>query len=970
MMPDLPGSGWGAPGRAMVQLGQSIASVGGDLADIAGGSAADPEADFNDKMIMLKTDNDVGLNEIQAQTTYSGTGDDYLTNRSEFYNTTTQDAISRISPRNQQKAAVFFEQRRGSFIEGAARFGGQRRQETLQTTIDEAVTTEYGKLATVPPEEFESQFKQTVVGVDAIIKNAPLPDTLKDKLAGQAAERGYQILNGMIEDPDTAPEIVPRILKMIEEPAPTLEPVAPDQVQPVPTGDTSVPDAATQVPGLPGSPSGPAPQKLGAGDVAPQLGQGSVAQSEPLAFETPSLTRSVGRARSGKVAGLVVHETQGSDTIDGNTSWSNKKNTGANYYIDKQGKIFQWAPDDVTMNHAGKGRGVKGDLRPDLLNDNTLAIEILTKPGEKPNDMQHQAAARLIAAKAAEYGLKPQDIEAHGRLAPGHKEATEGVSVVDYARSAWGGAAPAQSAVASTSELKPTLTAYSPQKAGDAMEGGYAAARPGPDGKAEVRTLADVAAGRSKYITLAGDKSQFGKEYVIPQITYRDAKGERVTLRNVKAVVHDTGSAFKGKGDQRFDIPVDRDLPSKSLGSQPFSKQQIAFIPSDQAGQGGPAPVAQRGITQYAGLNKLGAGDVESAGRAPNTIPGGQQQGGPVQVADASGQFVPQAAPQAQPLKPQTWRSVDQQLKGLLIKNLGHIRQQEAQAARKAAQIAEEKTTIARKGAEREGLELLFSRKLTRQWVQDNGPLLSNESYSRLMGAVTPKATSTNPVIYTELLERADEKPEDVITEASDAYATGQLDQDSFERVYSKASKAMRAETKRPPWALEYRSMVKRAIRPEPGDKTEDNMKAYGDTLEKFDEFLDEQKAAGKEMDRKSVQAFAEQTVKEFKMDQVTIKRKALGMPRFSQVSREAMTSEEIDQAIKRTLEAHKSGKIRQEELSLEAANLRKWKETLEAEAVAKGEKIKPGTKPAPAKPQARPPQAPSGAEDLGGEPN
>jgi hypothetical protein len=815
MMPDLPGSGWGAPGRALVGLGQSIASVGGDLADIAGGSAADPEADFNDKMIMLKTDNDVGLSEVQAQSTYSGTGDDYLTNRSEFYNTTTQDAISRISPRNQQKAAVFFEQRRGSFIEGAARFGGQRRQETLQTTIDEAVTTEYGKLATVPPEEFETQFKQTVVGVDAIIKNAPLPDTLKDKLAGQAAERGYQILNGMIEDPDTAPEIVPRILKMIEESGPEVKPVEAGPLQQVPgvivDGEPSLPDQsqpapvdATTVPGLPGSPSGPAPQKLGAADITPPQEQGSVvASSAPAA-------------------------------------------TG----------------------------------------------------------------------------------------------------------------------------IQPTITAYSPQRGGDTMEGGYAAARPGPDGKAEVRTLADVSAGRSQYITLAGDESQYGKTYTIPQITYRDAKGERVTLRNVKGVVHDTGSAFKGKGDQRFDIPVDRDLPSKSLGSQPFSKQQIAFIPADQAGQSEPAPVAQRGITQYAGLNKLGAGDVESGGRAPNTIPGGQQQGGPVQVADASGQFVPQSAPQAQPLKPQTWRSVDQQLKGLLIKNLGHIRKQEAEAARKAEKVADEKTKSARDGAEREGMELMFGRNLTREWVEQNGPLLSNEAYGRFMRSVTPKQYATDPVIHAELLERADEQPEDVIREASDAYANGLLNQEAFERVYGKAQKAMVKETKRPPWALEYRSMVKRAIRPEPGDKTEDNMKAYGDTLEKFDEFLDEQKAAGKEMDRKSVQAFAEQTVKEFKMDQVTIKRKALGMPRYSQVSREAMTIDEVDQAIKRTLEAAKSGKLRPEELSLEAANLRKWKETLEAEAVAKGEKIKPGMKPAPAKPQARPPQAPSGAEDLGGEPN
>lgn len=140
-------------------------------------------------------------------------------------------------------------------------------------------------------------------------------------------------------------------------------------------------------------------------------------------------------------------------------------------------------------------------------------------------------------------------------------------------------------------------TAYSPKRGGDSMEGGYASATPGPDGKAEVRTLADYASGRSKYVTLAGDPSQYGKTYTIPEITFRDASGKEHTLKNVKGVVHDTGSAFKGKGDSRIDIPADKDLPDGGA-SQPYSQKQVQLVPDGQI------PVSQRGLTQFAGLTR------------------------------------------------------------------------------------------------------------------------------------------------------------------------------------------------------------------------------------------------------------------------------------------------------------------------------------------------------------------------------
>lgn len=149
---------------------------------------------------------------------------------------------------------------------------------------------------------------------------------------------------------------------------------------------------------------------------------------------TPSsIQRNVGKARSAPVKGFVIHETQGSDTFDGNASWSNKTNTGANYYIDKDGKIIEWAGDDVVMNHAGVGRE-KGARR-DLTNANTLSVEIMTRKGEKPNEKQLAAARALVESKAGQYGFKAEDAVGHGEIAPGHKDEHEGMDLVNAIRS-------------------------------------------------------------------------------------------------------------------------------------------------------------------------------------------------------------------------------------------------------------------------------------------------------------------------------------------------------------------------------------------------------------------------------------------------------------------------------------------------------------------------------------------------------
>lgn len=213
-MPDLAGSGWTAPGRAMQGLGNAISDLSGVFDAFA--AEREKENDFNDKMIMLQTDNEMGLNQIEAQATYDGTGDDYLPQRSEYYATRTQDALTRISPKNQQRAALFFEERRGPYLGRDAKFGGERRQQTLVGNIDSMLASEYGKLALVPPEDFETRFHETVEGANLIIENAPLPPDVKAKLSAGAADRAYQVLMGLAQDPETSAETVEKIEGLIE----------------------------------------------------------------------------------------------------------------------------------------------------------------------------------------------------------------------------------------------------------------------------------------------------------------------------------------------------------------------------------------------------------------------------------------------------------------------------------------------------------------------------------------------------------------------------------------------------------------------------------------------------------------------------------------------------------------------------------------------------------------------------------
>ncbi|MFG1211035.1 hypothetical protein V5F72_01275 [Xanthobacter flavus] len=245
----------------------------------------------------------------------------------------------------------------------------------------------------------------------------------------------------------------------------------------------------------------------------------------------------------------------------------------------------------------------------------------------------------------------------------------------------------------------PRATTYSPQRAGDPMEGGYASSRPGPDGQAVVRTLEDFRTGQAPYVTIAGNPALYGRSYTIPEVSYQ-AGGQRHVLRDVPVVVHDTGGAFRNSPEGRFDVPVGRDLGPADTnqglsGVQFVPRQAMAYTAEPkpagvQAIEGAirpvpgadPIPPRPTGIPgqqarpwQDGAVQRLPAQPVDD-GRPPwemdwpDTAP--QQQAGPMPwEMDWSGHEPSQPQHQAQPAPSGPWNNFTAGLNEAIYGTLG-----------------------------------------------------------------------------------------------------------------------------------------------------------------------------------------------------------------------------------------------------------------------------------------------------------
>lgn len=88
-------------------------------------------------------------------------------------------------------------------------------------------------------------------------------------------------------------------------------------------------------------------------------------------------------------------------------------------------------------------------------------------------------------------------------------------------------------------------TTYRPCE-GCSMQGGYKSSKPGPDGRAIVRTVRDFVEGRSPYVTMAATPEMNGAKYKT-DLKVKMPDGSIKTYKDVPIVVHDTGGFFDVK---------------------------------------------------------------------------------------------------------------------------------------------------------------------------------------------------------------------------------------------------------------------------------------------------------------------------------------------------------------------------------------------------------------------------------------
>lgn len=144
-----------------------------------------------------------------------------------------------------------------------------------------------------------------------------------------------------------------------------------------------------------------------------------------------------------RVRGLVFHHSAGSSLPGAMTAGQHdgvQKGTGAQYYIDTDGSIYQYAP-DTTASHniAGPSKDTRTDAgQPthQLRNANVIGVEVIAPNSKSFTQAQKLAAAELAKYLSAKYDIAPNMIVGHGALQGGpggNKQADEGIPLAKFA---------------------------------------------------------------------------------------------------------------------------------------------------------------------------------------------------------------------------------------------------------------------------------------------------------------------------------------------------------------------------------------------------------------------------------------------------------------------------------------------------------------------------------------------------------
>lgn len=236
----------------------------------------------------------------------------------------------------------------------------------------------------------------------------------------------------------------------------------------------------------------------------------------------------------------------------------------------------------------------------------------------------------------------------------------------------------------------------------------------------------------------------------------------------------------------------------------------------------------------------------------------------------------------------------------------------------------------------KEGDDLLFDDELTNDWVEANKDELSPTNYRRFKRALQPSAggSKEDPREYLRIEDMVENDPEEAMEEARDAYVAGRIGKSSYNTIRSRAKQAMGEEpenkTQQSPFVKSIRKNVSTKLKPR-SNAHESEFVRQVEALEAFDDWAEKNPKASEVEVRK----FADNLINETNRQRTDLGKRGLSLPRYlpAVIRPEAVTKQDLEQAMVRTNEAMNNGLISRRQFQDEAVLLYRWMELVGEEA-------------------------------------
>jgi hypothetical protein len=148
---------------------------------------------------------------------------------------------------------------------------------------------------------------------------------------------------------------------------------------------------------------------------------GAIPRGVAAAYTGGAFPPAITAVGGGPPAAFIMHHTSGGGGPEGVMATLNQRGLGVQYIMDREGNITQFSGPGAS--HMLSGYGPLGE---GLSNRNVVGMEVIAQNDRDVNERQVEAAKAFIRERYPDTPLR-----GHGQVNPGHKEADEGMKIVN-----------------------------------------------------------------------------------------------------------------------------------------------------------------------------------------------------------------------------------------------------------------------------------------------------------------------------------------------------------------------------------------------------------------------------------------------------------------------------------------------------------------------------------------------------------